>query len=446
MPGELIFATFGSVTRRAVPNTTKDQTMIQTNKLPLFIIVFALISLALLAPVKAVDPTDTFYGNGAGNPTTTGTDDSAFGASALHNVTTGNHNTATGSLALFDNTTGTTNTASGWEALQHNTIGNNNTASGGAALWFNTSGSDNTASGNFALLTNTTGGANTATGSSALFSNTTGNSNTATGSLALVDNTTGQFNTASGSSALANNTTGYENTATGSFALLDNTTGYQNTAAGSFALWNNTTGSSNIALGYNAGSNLTTGSNNIDVGNLGIAGEADTIRIGTGQSKCFIAGIYGTLPTSTAPVPVYIDSAGQLGAKGSSRRFKREIRPMDTTSEAILSLKPVTFHYKDDQTNTAQFGLIAEEVGQVNPDLVVRDKDGQIYSVRYDAVDAMLLNEFLKEHRKVEQLRKDFESKVAEQQKQIEALTAGLQKVSAQLALSKIAPQTVRNQ
>jgi hypothetical protein len=142
-------------------------------------------------------------------------------------------------------------------------------------------------------------------------------------------------------------------------------------------------------------------------------------------------------------IPVLIDSVGQLGTVSSSKRFKKEIKPMNSTSEAILALKPVTFHYKSDNTNTPQFGLIAEEVAAVNPDLVVRDEKGDIYTVRYDAVNAMLLKEFLKEHRKVEQLTKDFKSKLLEQQKQIEALTAGLQKVSAQFELSKSAPQAV---
>jgi hypothetical protein len=140
-----------------------------------------------------------------------------------------------------------------------------------------------------------------------------------------------------------------------------------------------------------------------------------------------------------------IDSAGQLGTISSSRRFKKEIKPMKTASEAILSLKPVTFHYKSDKTNRSEFGLLAEEVAEINPDLVIRDDNGEIYTVRYDAVNAMLLNEFLKEHRKVEQLTKNFQSKLAKQQKQIEALTAGLQKVSAQLDLARGATQTVLN-
>ena len=176
-------------------------------------------------------------------------------------------------------------------------------------------------------------------------------------------------------------------------------------------------------------------------------GDADTIRIGRPsiQNRIFIAGIRRVTTGVANAVPVLIDSAGQLGTMSSSLLFKKEIKPMDRASEVILALKPVTFHYKSDKTGTPQFGLIAEEVAKVNPDLVVRDRKGEIYSVRYDAVNAMLLNEFLKEHHKVEQLTKDFESRLAEQQKQIERLTAGLEKVSAQLEVSKPAPQTVLN-
>jgi hypothetical protein len=204
-------------------------------------------------------------------------------------------------------------------------------------------------------------------------------------------------------------------------------------------------------LGNGAGGNLTTGSNNIDIGNAGIAGESDTIRIGGSQTKTFIAGIDITGVNEGSPTAVFINTAtGQLGTVSSSRRFKKEIKPMDQTSEAILALKPVTFEYKSDSTGTPQFGLIAEEVAEVNPDLVVRDENGEIYTVRYDAVNAMLLNEFLKEHRKMQELettvaqqQKSFESKLAEQHKQIEALTSNLQKVSALVELRRPALQVV---
>ncbi|PYI97313.1 MAG: hypothetical protein DME98_08880 [Verrucomicrobia bacterium] len=361
-------------------------------------------------------------------------------------------NTAEGTDALFSLTTGTENTAIGFDALFSNTTGDSNTATGSTALSTNTTGVRNTANGFAALNSNTTGERNTATGRAALTFNTTGNNNTADGHDALFSNTTAIRNTATGSFALFSNTTGPNNTAIGYFALFSNTTGNSNTASGYDALLNNTTGIGNIALGNFAGANLTTGDNNIDVGNVGVAGEANTIRIGTigTQTATYIAGIMGkTAPMGT---PVFINANGQLGTTPSSARFKDEIKPMDKASEAILALKPVTFHYKKefDPEGVPQFGLVAEDVAKVNPDLVVRDAEGKVYTVRYDAVNAMLLNEFLKEHRTLEeqkatiaQLKQDFQSRLAEQQKQIQALTAGLQKVSTQLELSKPAAQTV---
>jgi predicted ribosome quality control (RQC) complex YloA/Tae2 family protein len=203
-------------------------------------------------------------------------------------------------------------------------------------------------------------------------------------------------------------------------------------------------------LGANAGSNLTTGNGNIDIGAPGVAGESGVIRIGKEPTATatFIAGIRGTTTANANAVAVVIDSAGQLGTVSSSRRFKDEIKPMDNSSEAILGLKPVTFHYKTDTQNTPQFGLIAEEVVEVNPDLVVRDDSGEIYTVRYEAVNAMLLNEFLKEHRKVEEQQATIaalKAAAAQQQKQIEALTATIQKVSNQLESNRRARQLVAN-
>jgi hypothetical protein len=238
------------------------------------------------------------------------------------------------------------------------------------------------------------------------------------------------------------NTTGSDNTATGNFALFKNTVGAQNTAIGTRALFN-TTGSVNIALGFGAGENLTTGDFNIDIGNAGVAGESRAIRIGNqaAQTAAYIAGINGT--TIPGGQGVVIDANGRVGTKPSSVRFKDDIKPMEKASEAILALKPVTFRYKKeiDAERTPQFGLVAEDVEKANPDLVVRDADGKVYTVRYEAVNAMLLNEFLKAHRKIEEQG----SMIVRQQKQIEALTAGLQKVSAQIELSKAAPQTVLN-
>jgi hypothetical protein len=222
---------------------------------------------------------------------------------------------------------------------------------------------------------------------------------------------------------------------------------------------NNTTGSFNTALGDNAGFNLTTGSNNIDIGNAGVAGEAKKIRIGTNgsQKNAYIAGISGV--TVAGGVGVIVDSSGHLGTVVSSERYKDEIKPMDKASEVILALKPVTFRYKPelDPDGIPQFGLVAEQVEKVNPDLVARDDHGKPYTVRYEAVNAMLLNEFLKEHHTVQELKsivakqeaaisqqkKDFQAVSTQQQKQIEALTAGLQKVSAQVEMSRPAPQTV---
>jgi hypothetical protein len=368
----------------------------------------------------------------------------AIGAYALANTISGNYNTANGYAALYRNTADY-NTANGYATLYHNTTGIFNTANGVVALQSNSTGVLNTATGSQALQNNTTGGENTATGSRALASNTTGGQNTASGAQALYFNTTGADNTANGFRALFNNTDGTGNTAYGYQALLSNTgssiTGAFNTAIGLNALLNNTTGTANIALGGAAGDQITTGDENIDIGNNGQFSDDRTIRIGQDQTRTFIAAIRGVTTGTADAIPVLIDSFGQLGTTSSSRRFKKEIKPMDQTSEAILALKPVTFHYKSDANGTPQFGLIAEEVAQVNPDLVVRDENGDIYTVRYDAVNAMLLNEFLKENSKVKKL----ESTVVQQQKQIEALTAGLQKVSAQIKVSEPAPQVVVN-
>jgi hypothetical protein len=351
--------------------------------------------------------------------------------------------------------------------------GNGNTSEGLQALFNNTTGNSNTANGFQALFSNTTGSDNTANGLDALSNNTTGNSNTANGFQALFSNTTGSDNTATGHDALGNNTTGTFNTATGSNALSNNTTGASNTAAGSIALYSNTTGSGNIALGFGAGSNLTTGDSNIDIGNQGVAGDSNTIRIGTEgvQRDTYIAGILGRVFTGPA---VVIGGNGQLGVSTvslSSQRFKDEIKPMETASEAILALRPVTFRYKHelDPSGTPQFGLVAEEVEKVNPDLVTRDAQGKVFTVRYEAVNAMLLNEFLKEHRTVEELKANGakqeavnaelkadalkqEATIAQMKAGIEALTASLkkqeeqiQKVSAELEMSKPAPRTVNN-
>jgi hypothetical protein len=305
------------------------------------------------------------------------------------------------------------------------------------------SGFDNVAVGDHALTANTAGGYNTAIGHTALFSNTTGFINTATGRQALYYNTTGESNTANGEAALGANTTGSFNTGIGTVALLSNTTGNNNTAVGTSALFSNTTGSGNIAFGDAAGTKNITGSNNIYIGNPGTHTDVGRIRIGTPgiQAKTFIAGISGaTVPDG---VGVIVGSNGQLGTIVSSERFKDEIKPMHKASEAILALKPVTFRYKHelDPIGIPQFGLVAEQVEKVNPDLVARDEQGKPYTVRYEAVNAMLLNEFLKEHKKVE----DLESTVASLVATVKEQAVQIQKVSAELELSKAAPQVVVN-
>ena len=423
-----------------------------------------------------------------------------LGDDALINNTTGGFNTAIGFDALFSNTEGVKNVAIGAKALLFNTTGNGNTATGRAALQSNTTGDFNTATGHFALFSNTTGSENLAYGSGALFSNTTGDANTAYGGDALFSNIDGLDNTAIGFQALYSNTSGGGNNAFGDQALFSNIDGIRNLAVGSGALGSLTSGDSNVAvgnialfqgvtvnfntalgrralfrsqgdqnvgLGFFAGGNLNDGGNNIYVGNVGpvpIGSESNTIRLGTqtattvttadgthaipAHTATYIAGIYST-PVAKGLV-VKVDSTGHLGTVGSSGRFKEQIKPMGNASEAILALKPVTFRYKKeiDPERTPEFGLVAEEVEKVNPDLVARDEQGKPYSVRYEAVNAMLLNEFLKEHRKNEEQQ----ATIAQLKSGMEALTATvkeqaaqIQKVSAQLELSKSAPQTVLN-
>ena len=306
--------------------------------------------------------------------------------------TTGNNNTAAGAYALYSNSNGSDNTAMGYRALVNNAFDAiNNTAVGSGALFSNTSASFNTAIGFNALLNNTASN-NTAVGDQALLTNTAGTENTATGPATLFKNKTGNNNTASGFEALFSNTTGSDNTADGLLALENNTSGHDNIAEGFEALANNKTGSVNIALGSSAGINLTAGSNNIDIGAPGVAGEANKIRIGKvgTQNGTFIAGIHGVTVANT--LQVVVDANGHLGTVGSSARFKEAIKPMDKASEAILALKPVTFRYKEelDPDGVPQFGLIAEDVEKINPDLVVRGEDGKVMTVRYEAVNAML--------------------------------------------------------
>jgi uncharacterized coiled-coil protein SlyX len=365
----------------------------------------------------------------------------------------GSFNTADGTNALGSVTTGAANSAFGWFSLFSNTDGSFNTAVGAGTLLFNVGdqagglGLENTAVGTAALLFNTTGSNSTAVGTAALLNNIDG-SGTAIGRNALRENTSGSANTATGFNAMIANTTGFNNAAYGVRPMESNVDGVNNTAIGNLALSNNVSGSDNVALGRLAGSTppLTGEYNNTIL--LGILGDADALDP---DGRCYIGNIRGVTVANGDGINVIVDSTGQLGTSNSSRRFKKDIKPMDQTSEAILALKPVTFHYKDLDTkkaeNTPQFGLIAEDVAEVNPDLVVLDAEGKPLTVRYEAVNAMLLNEFLKEHKKVEAQQAtiaELKSTVAQQQKGIEVLTAQLkeqgaqiQKVSAQLEVSK---------
>jgi hypothetical protein len=369
-------------------------------------------------------------------------------------------NTAEGQNALFSLTTGVGNTAVGWYSLWSNTDGSFNTGVGAGTLLFNVGdqstgeGVNNTALGTVALLFNTTGSANTATGVQALFSNTEGTANTATGYQALASNTTGYSNTAVGQQALFSNTTGYENAANGFGALGGNTTGHANTASGWGALAGNTEGGGNTATGYRAlqfnlaginntamgnnaleiasgnlntalgagaGQNQTSGSGNVYIGAIvsGVAGENDTT---------YIRNVYDSQASARA---VYVNSDNKIGTLSSSRRYKQDIRPMDKASEGIFALKPVTFRYKKeiDRSQALSFGLIAEEVAEISPDLITRDEEGKPQTVRYEAVNGMLLNEFLKEHKRVQEQG----ASITELKNEIQALTATVKQQAAQI-------------
>lgn len=316
-----------------------------------------------------------------------------------------NVNTRYGDTALASNTTGVVNTASGVGALQFNTTGRWNTASGVDALGDNTDGSFNTATGVNALWHNTTGSDNTATGVGALVGNTTGISNTATGRLALHNNTSGLNNTAVGYQALNSSTLWAANTAVGFTALRDHDNGDANTAIGYSALWDHQSGSDNIALGSFAGAGNLTGAFNISIGSLGVDGENNTTRIGTAnQFRTFVTGTRGTTTDVADAITVVIDSAGQLGTISSSRRYKQDINDMGSASDRLLQLHPVTFRYKEAYANGEQpldYGLIAEEVADVFPELVVFNDENQPETVKYRLISSMLLNEVQKQHTKL---------------------------------------------
>jgi hypothetical protein len=342
-------------------------------------------------------------------------------------------NTAEGQNALLSRTSGVYNAAIGWLSLEGLTTGIANTGVGAGALALNN------------------GDRNTATGAGALLFNSTGADNTAYGAFALLSNDS------------SGNGTANSNTAVGDGTLQNNIDGGSNTAVG-FGALQNSTGDYNTALGAGAGIALSIGSNNILIGDAGFSSSFDVISIGAippsgiPYSRTYIGGIYNSAEQDR---PVYVDSHGHLGSPGSSRRYKEEIKPMDKASEALFALKPVTFRYKQqiDPSHRLSFGLVAEDVAKVSADLISRDKEGKPQTVRYEAVNAMLLNEFLKEHRTVQdqgaaitRQRKEFGATLAEQQKNIEALiatvkeqAAQLHKVSARIELINSAPQTALN-
>jgi len=429
--------------------------------IPLLVACFALSQTAqavVPAPDGGYPGNNTAEGTNALNSLTTGINNTAVGANALSKNTDGGYNAAFGSRALENNVhglfnmavgtqalfnnTANANMAVGFRVLFNNTTGNNLTGIGTGALFNNTTGNNNTSIGSGSLSANTIGAGNTAIGRQALLTNTTGGNDVAVGYQALNSNISGSYNTATGYQALFHNTNSF-NTANGPFALFSNTSGLANTANGYVALFSNTIGSFNTALGLGAGSNVTTASSVIAIGSSGA----------NVSNSCFIGQIYSNVQpiVGTDPDVVTITSLGRLGrANISSRRYKHDIKPMDKASEVLFALKPVSFRYNKqyDATQTIAFGLIAEEVAEVYPDLVGRNPEGQPESVRYEQINAMLLNEFLKEHRKVQEL----EATVAQQQKGMEVLAASLkeqaaqiQKVSAQLEVKKPAPKVVRN-
>jgi trimeric autotransporter adhesin len=466
---------------------------------PPVLIAFALVCIALVQNTQAVSPPpDGGYPGG----------NTAEGQHALLALLSGTYNAAVGYLALESNTNGSFNTAVGAGTLIFD-IGDENTAAGAGALLSNTIGANNTANGAFALFSNTSGSNNIAIGANAGLNLTTGsnnvdignagfagesdtvrigdsqtttfiagisgdatfapnrvvvvngdsqvgsvdintlvvgsrpNDNTAVGAGALPLQPTGGYNTAVGFDALSTDT-GNQNTACGAGALEFNTSGENNTAIGLGALESNTTGNNNTAIGQTAGSGVLTASNVTCIGFNAYGADV--------SNTTWIANVYGVTTQSGTTAPVVVSDSGQLGTVVSSERFKRDIATMDKASEAVLSLRPVSFHYKSDTTDTPQFGLIAEEVAKVNPALVLSDKEGKPFTVRYDQVNAMLLNEFLKEHRKVQeqeatiaQLKKDFRATVAQLATRLDEQASQIQKVSTQLEASKPAPQVVLN-
>jgi hypothetical protein len=384
------------------PKTMKENEIMKSRKIIFATVVSALVCFGLLPGANAVEP-----------------------AAPVPNPALAGGNTADGQNALLSLTTGTFNSAFGFDAVVLLSDASFDTGIGAGALLLDTAGT------------------NTAVGAGALLTNSTGSDNDAVGAFALFNNTTASFNNAFGHQALFSNVDGGQNNAFGDLAMFANTTGSFNTAVGDDALFNCVDGSSNVAIGDEAGTSIVSASNMIAIGVTGGGPFADI------SNTCFIGSIFDQ-PVSDAGTAqdTYVDQFNVLGFLPSSERFKHDIQPMDKASEAILALRPVTFKYNSDKKGTTQYGLIAEEVAKVAPDLVFRGKNGEINTVRFEQVGAMLLNEFLKEHKKVQ----DLEVTVAQQQKGMEVLTAQLkqqaaqiQKVSAQLEVNKPAPQVVTN-
>ena len=395
-------------------------------------------ALAVLPEMRAVSPPpDGCYPNFT----------TAEGCNALKFLTSGVGNTGLGAFALFEGSDGGSNTGVGAAALALNTA-DSNTAVGTTALLLNTAGAVNTAVGRNALTNNQIGSDNNAFGAFALFNNDSSGSGSA------------NFNNAFGRNALLNNVDGDENDAFGDNAMEENTTGSQNTAMGDDALDGNTTGNGNTAIGKEAGNSIIDGNDNVVLGHnagIGIVHASRNIAIGVPEvgpfadfdDTCFIGAIHGQIVGDPgSQQAVYVDVNNNVGIFNSSRRYKRDIQPMDKASERLYLLKPITFKFNSDQKGTAQYGLIAEEVAEVDPQLVSHDKNGEISSVHYEQINNMLLNEFLKEHRKVEELQ----TTVAQQQKGMEVLTAQLkeqaaqiQKVSAQLEVNQPAAKVTAN-
>jgi hypothetical protein len=447
------------------PLRTKETTMnplIQLKQtIAIFLVAFGLVCFELPSTAQAVRPApdggypgmNTAEGDNALLSLTTGVNNTAIGWSSLKSITISMNNTAVGAGSLLHNTANG-NTATGSGALLNNISGYQNTADGAFALNHN-NGFENTATGYQALYTNTQGDSNTATGYHALYSNTTGADNNAFGAFALFSMDAGDFNNAHGREALTANIDGQENEAFGDESLASSVHDSGNTAVGDSSLFSLNGGDRNTALGISAGEFIVDGSDNVCLG--GEAGQeivhaSRVICIGAHgldvSDTTWINNVYDVTTQSGITAPVIVSADGQLGTVASSERFKKDIATMGKASDSILALNPVTFHYKSDKTNTPQFGLIAEDVEKVDPDLVMRDKEGKPYSVRYDQVNAMLLNEFLKEHKAFVQEQRKVQEQgtvIARQQKQIESLAAGLQKVSAQLEMANPAPQTVLN-